>query len=120
MQRRGQVKSESSVHGVVGQEVVLLKEHGVQGVQHLEGGGKGHQVIDGTSAAHDVFDDQDDVDQGHANEGKPIGLQLQIDTQERGVELAAFEKVHDKVTGVAPGVDVGLLAGPETGQKSAN
>ena len=81
MQRRGQVKSKSSVHGVVGQEVVLLKEHGVQGVQHLEGGGQSYQVIDGSSAAHDVFDDQDDVDQGHANEGEPIGLQLQVGTQ---------------------------------------
>merc|ERR1719210_1215249 len=76
VQRRGQVKSKSSVHGVVRQEVVLLKEHGVQGVQHLEGGGKGDHVIDGTSAAHDVFKDQDDVNQGHANEREPIGLQL--------------------------------------------
>ena len=61
----------AGVHGVVGEEEVLLEEHGVQGVQDLEGGGHDDRVVHLAAGLHDVVDNHDNVQHSQAHHREP-------------------------------------------------
>ena len=103
-------ESKTGVHGVVGEEVVLFEEHGIGGVDDLEGGGHQHGVVDGSALAEDRVGDQEDVQHGQADHGDAECLQFDVGSEEVRVEFSSVDEVDDEVAGVALGVGVSALA----------
>ena len=108
----GQGPATARVQHVVGVEIILLEEHRVHGVEHLEGGSQDNGGVGFASSGDDRVSHHDNIEESQAEHGEPEVQQLHVLPENLGVEAASVVDVHNWVSSVALGVQL-VLWSPE-------